>query len=88
VHILLPTDCVVSTYRFSVFNDISTRRCGDNLLAGNRRDWCSSSHDADFMLSSMDSLSPSDKVWIYKLLFKHISYFYVFFALYVNCCVL
>jgi hypothetical protein len=49
------------------------------LLAGYTRDWCSSSHDADFMLSSMDSLSPSDKVWIYKLLFKHISYFYVCF---------
>ncbi|XP_047050677.1 uncharacterized protein LOC124655893 [Lolium rigidum] len=45
--------------------DISTRRFGDNLLAGYTRDWCSSSHDADFMLSSMDSLSPSDKENIY-----------------------
>ncbi|XP_051225454.1 uncharacterized protein [Lolium perenne] len=45
--------------------DISTRRFGDNLLAGYTRDWCSSSHDADFMLSSMDSLSPSDKENVY-----------------------
>ncbi|XP_047060547.1 uncharacterized protein LOC124667270 isoform X3 [Lolium rigidum] len=43
----------------------STRKFGDNFPVGYTRDRCASSYDADFVLSGMDSLSPSDKENIY-----------------------